>query len=74
LSAGYDLVTVGWLALRLTGAPFMVAVAAGARSAPLMIVGPLAGIVSVPFVPQWGAILISIHGVNRANNVTARSF
>ena len=41
-----DLVTLGWLALQLTGSPFMVGVAAFARSAPLMVVGPFAGIVA----------------------------
>ena len=41
-----DLVTMGWLALQLTGSPFMVGLAAFARSAPLMIVGPFAGIVA----------------------------
>ena len=41
-----DLVAVGWLALQLTGSPFMVGVAAFARSAPLMILGPIAGIVA----------------------------
>ena len=41
-----DLVTVGWLALQLTGSPFMVGLAAFARAAPLMFVGPFAGIVA----------------------------
>jgi MFS family permease len=41
-----DLVTVGWLALQLTGSPFMVALAAFARSAPLMVVGPFGGVVA----------------------------
>jgi MFS family permease len=41
-----DLVTLGWLALQLTGSPFMVGIAAFARSAPLMAVGPFAGIVA----------------------------
>jgi MFS family permease len=41
-----DLVTLGWLALQLTGSPFMVGLAAFARSAPLMVVGPFAGIVA----------------------------
>ena len=41
-----DLVTLGWLALQLTGSPFMVAVAAFARTAPLMVVGPFAGVVA----------------------------
>lgn len=41
-----DLVTLGWLALQLTGSPFMVGLAAFARSAPLMVVGPFGGIIS----------------------------
>jgi MFS family permease len=41
-----DLVTVGWLALQLTGSPFLVGLAAFARTAPLMVVGPFAGIVA----------------------------
>lgn len=41
-----DLVTLGWLALELTGSPFLVGVAAFARSAPLMVVGPFAGLVA----------------------------
>jgi MFS family permease len=41
-----DLVTLGWLALELTGSPFMVGLAAFARSAPLMLVGPVGGIVA----------------------------
>ena len=41
-----DLVTLGWLALQLTGSPFMVALAAFARSAPVMLVGPFAGLVA----------------------------
>src|SRR5512145_2913847 len=41
-----DLVTLGWLALQLTGSPFMVGIAAFARAAPLMVVGPFTGIVA----------------------------
>ena len=41
-----DLVAVGWIALQMTGLPFMVAVAAFARSAPMMVLGPFAGIVA----------------------------
>lgn len=51
-----DLVTLGWLALQLTGSPFMVGVAAFARSAPLMVVGPFAGVVA-DRVPR-GRILV----------------
>ncbi len=41
-----DLVTLGWLALQLTGSPFMVGLAAFARSAPLMVVGPFGGVIA----------------------------
>lgn len=41
-----DLVAVGWIALQMTGSPFMVAVAAFARSAPMMVLGPFVGIVA----------------------------
>jgi len=41
-----DLVTLGWLAFQLTGSPFMVGLAAFARAAPLMVVGPFTGIVA----------------------------
>src|SRR5262247_2483591 len=41
-----DLVTLGWLALQLTGSPFMVGLAAFARSAPMMALGPFAGVVA----------------------------
>jgi len=41
-----DLVVLGWLALQLTGSPFMVGLAAFARSAPMMALGPFAGVVA----------------------------
>jgi MFS family permease len=41
-----DLVVLGWLAYQLTGSPFMVGLAAFARSAPMMALGPFAGIVA----------------------------
>jgi len=53
-----DLVTVGWLALQLTGSPFMVALAAFARTAPLMVVGPFAGIVA-DRVPRGRVLLVA---------------
>jgi MFS family permease len=53
-----DLVTLGWLALQLTGSPFMVAVAAFARTAPLMAVGPFAGIVA-DRVPRGRVLLVA---------------
>src|SRR5215470_19180951 len=41
-----DLVALGWLALELTGSPFMVGLAAFARTAPLMVVGPFTGVIA----------------------------
>ena len=37
---------LGWLALQLTGSPFLVGLAAFARTAPLRVVGPFTGIVA----------------------------
>ena len=53
-----DLVTLGWLALELTGSPFMVGLAAFARSAPMMVVGPFAGIVA-DRVPRGHVLLVT---------------
>src|SRR5262245_66611262 len=62
-----DLVAIGWIALQMTGSPFMVAVAAFARSAPMMVLGPFAGIVAdrlprahVPLVTQAGGAVIAL--------------
>lgn len=52
-----DLVTLGWLSFQLTGSPFMVGLAAFARSAPMMLIGPFAGIVA-DRVPR-GRVLIA---------------
>jgi MFS family permease len=41
-----DLLTVGWLALQLTGSPVLVGLVAFARSLPMMALGPLAGVVA----------------------------
>ena len=53
-----DLVTLGWLALQLTGSPFMVGLAAFPRTAPLMVVGPFAGIVA-DRVPRGRVLLVA---------------
>ena len=53
-----DLVTLGWLALQLTGSPFMVGLAAFARSAPLMVVGPVGGIIA-DRVPRDRVLLLT---------------
>lgn len=41
-----DVVILGWMALELTGSPFMVGLAAFARSAPMMALGPFAGVIA----------------------------
>jgi len=41
-----DVVILGWLAFSLTGSPFMVGLAAFLRSAPMLAVGPFAGVVA----------------------------
>jgi MFS family permease len=56
-----DLVTLGWLALQLTGSPFMVGLAAFARSAPLMVVGPFGGVVA-DRVPRGRLLVVSQAG------------
>src|SRR5258705_13905892 len=53
-----DLVTLGWLSFQLTGSPFMVGPASFARSAPMMLAGPFAGIVAYR-VPRGRVLLIS---------------
>ncbi len=53
-----DLVTLGWLSFQLTGSPFMVGLAAFARSAPMMVIGPFAGIVA-DRVPRGRVLVIS---------------
>ena len=53
-----DLLTLGWLALQFTGSPFMVGVAAFARAAPLMVMGPLTGIIA-DRVPRGRILLVA---------------
>jgi MFS family permease len=53
-----DLVALGWLALQFTGSPFMVGVAAFARAATLMVVGPFTGIVA-DRVPRGRILLVA---------------
>jgi MFS family permease len=67
LARWVDLVALGWLALELTGSPFMVGVAAFARTAPMMVVGPFAGVVAdqvspgrVLFLTQAGAVAAAL--------------
>ena len=53
-----DLVALGWLAPQLTGSPFMVGLAAVARAAPLMVVGPFTGI-AADRMPRWRILLVA---------------
>ena len=53
-----DLVTLGWLSFQLTGSPFRVGLAAFARAAPMMFVGPFTGIVA-DRVPRARVLLVS---------------
>jgi MFS family permease len=53
-----DLVALGWLALQLTGSPFMVGLAAFARAVPMMTIGPFAGIVA-DRVPRGQILLVT---------------
>jgi MFS family permease len=61
-----DLVALGWLALQLTGSPFMVGLAAFARTAPMMIVGPFAGVVADQVAPGRVLVLTQMGGVATA--------
>jgi MFS family permease len=63
-----DLVTLGWLALQLTGSPFMVGLAAVARSAPMMLVGPFGGIIA-DRVPR-GRVLVATQAVGVVTALT----
>jgi MFS family permease len=41
-----DLVVLGWIALQITGSPFMVGLGVFVRSAPMIALGPFAGVVA----------------------------
>jgi MFS family permease len=58
IARSMDLVALGWLALQLTGSPFMVGLAAFARAAPMMTIGPFAGIVA-DRVPRGRILLVT---------------
>jgi MFS family permease len=62
-----DLVTLGWLALELTGSAFMVGLAAFARTAPLMVVGPFGGVIA-DRVPR-GRVLLAAQAAGAATAV-----
>jgi MFS family permease len=58
-----DLVLLGWLAFQLTDSPFMVAVAAFARSAPMMVLGPFTGILADRMHRGWVLVFTQILGL-----------
>jgi MFS family permease len=60
-----DLVVLGWLALAFTGSPFMVALAAFVRAAPMMALGPFAGLVA-DRVPR-GRVVLSTQSLGVAS-------
>jgi MFS family permease len=55
-----DLVVLGWLALALTNSPLMVGAAAFCRTAPMMLLGPFAGVLAdrLPRVRVMGAVQV----------------
>jgi MFS family permease len=57
-----DLVVLGWLTLALTDSPFMVGVAAFCRTAPMMVLGLVAGVVADRF--HRGRVLFGVQVVN----------
>ncbi len=63
-----DLVVLGWLALALTDSPLMVGVAAFCRTAPMMLVGPFAGVLAdqLPRV----RVMIGVQALNVAVALT----
>jgi MFS family permease len=59
-----DLVVLGWLSLALTDSPLLVGVAAFCRAAPMMLLGPFAGVVADRF-PR-GRIMLTVQAANVA--------
>src|SRR5262249_15438853 len=59
---------LSWVALSLTDSPFMVGVAAFARSLPMMALGPLAGLVADRLRP--GRILVAVQATSVLAAVT----
>ena len=54
-----DLVVLGWLSYQLTGSPFLVGLAAFARSAPMMA---LVGVITLIAVRKWVVLLRNLKG------------
>lgn len=59
-----DLVVLGWLSLALTDSPLLVGFAAFCRAAPMMLLGPFAGVLADRF-PR-GRVMVTVQTVNVA--------
>jgi MFS family permease len=62
-----DFLVLGWLALELTGSPFMVGLAAFCRFAPMIVLGLFTGLL-MDRVPR-GKLLVGVQAVNLAGTV-----
>jgi predicted MFS family arabinose efflux permease len=56
-----DLLVLGWVALQLTGSPLMIGLAAFCRTVPMMLLGPVAGLIADRV--HWSRIMIWAHTV-----------
>ena len=63
-----DLLVLGWVALELSNSPLMVGVAAFCRSVPMMLLGPLAGVLADRF-PR-GRVMLAVQATNVAVSAT----
>jgi predicted MFS family arabinose efflux permease len=59
-----DLLVLGWVALQLTGSPLMIGLAAFCRTVPMMLLGPLAGLIADR--ARWSRVLVATHLVGIA--------
>jgi len=59
-----DFLVLGWLALELTNSPLMVGLAAFCRAAPMMALGPVAGLLADRF--DRGRVMITVQTLNLA--------
>lgn len=57
-----DLLVLGWVVLTLTDSPLLVGLAAFCRAAPMMSLGPVAGLVADRF--HGGRVLVAVHALN----------
>lgn len=63
-----DFLVLGWVVLELTDSPFLVGLAAFCRTAPMLALGPLAGVVADRF--HGGRVMIAVQAINAAAAVT----